>query len=195
MVVAEAHKRFDAYLNKRMTLAPDDLQTVIQIVARGADAAMFDKLQALAKAGKDDTEIRRYYTALMLVSDESLAARAAQLTLAPEIPPQLDSERLHLILLLAREHQQLAWKTFTEHSKQFLGPHSPYDALIMAQYLPEDFWSGIPLDQLDTWIRAHVPAEMSDTVNRGMQAARYKAAEKRVLLSSAAAWKSRVAVR
>src|SRR5262249_26051747 len=153
------------------------------IVARRADATTFEKVHVLAKAAKDDTERRRYYSALMLVSDEALAARAAQIALSPEIPPQFDAGRLNFVLALARQHQALAWKTFRDHNKELLKSHSPLDSLIIAQYVPEVFWNGIPLDQLETWIRGHVSTEMNDTVERGLQGARYKLAEKQVLLS------------
>jgi uncharacterized membrane protein len=47
----------------------------------------------------------------------------------------------------------------------------------IAQYVPQIFWRDIPLDQLEACIRGHVPAEMADTVERGMQTARFKLTE------------------
>jgi aminopeptidase N len=133
-------------------------------------------------------ELLRFYSALMLVDDDSLAAQATQIALSPEIPPQSDSRRVHFITLLARQHQELAWRVFCDHFKTLLAPHSPYDSYIIAQYVPQIFWKDIPLDQLEAWIRGHVPPEMADTVERGMQTARFKLTEKRMLVSAADAY-------
>jgi hypothetical protein len=40
------------------------------------------------------------------------------------------------------------------------------------------FWEGAPPEQIETWAKAHVPAEMSDSVARGMESARFNLAEK-----------------
>jgi aminopeptidase N len=192
-VIAEARKRLDAFLQTHSGLSPDGLLTVVNIVARTADAATFEKLHTLAKSAKDETELRMYYSALMLVHDEALAQKAAQIAVSKEIPPQTESERVHYVFTLARQHQQLGWKIFTDHSREILRSHSPFDAYVIAQYVPEVFWSGVPLDQLDSWIHAHVPAEMNGLVQRGMEGARYKLAEKKILLAASDAWKGKAA--
>jgi aminopeptidase N len=184
-VLAEARKRFDTFLRDRSSLSPDDQTTVLNIVARNADAATFEKLHQLAKSAHDGAELRRYYSALMLVRDEKLAEQAAQIALSPEIPPQAETQRVQFIVMLAREHQQLAWNTFRDHVDALLASHSPFGPYILAQYVPQMFWSGIPLDQVDTWVRAHVPSEMNTWVDRGLESARFKLAQKERLVPAA----------
>ena len=43
----------------------------------------------------------------------------------------------------------------------------------------------MPLDQLEAWMKAHVPEEMSPNVARGMETARFKLDEKAALVQAA----------
>lgn len=187
-VIAEARKRLDSFIQDHSRLSPDDQTSVLDIVARNADASTFEKLHSLAKTSKDGAELRRFYGALAQVDDESLAKQVAEILLSPEIPHQADGMRLQLLVQLARLHQRLAWTTFCDHHDALLESHQPFGPFIMAQRAPQAFWSGIPMDELEKWIRAHVPAEMSTTVDQGLQAARFKLAEKQTLLASASAY-------
>jgi aminopeptidase N len=186
--IAEARKRFDAFMQDHSRLSPDDQETILNIVARNADAATFEKLHGLAKTAKDGAEMLRFYSALMQVEDESLAEQAAQVALSSEIPHQADNMRLQFVGLIASRHQKLAWTTFREHHDMLLGPHEPYGSFFTAQSAPEMFWSGIPMDELEKWIRAHVPAEMAVNVDQGLQAARFMLAEKQTLVGAADAY-------
>ena len=53
---------------------------------------------------------------------------------------------------------------------------------LIAQEVPALFWDAVPIDQLEAWVRAHVPAEMSRNVDQGLQAARIQAEEKQRLV-------------
>jgi hypothetical protein len=55
-----------------------------------------------------------------------------------------------------------------------------------ARQVPQWFWSGVPLGDLEAWVRAQVPAEMTPNIERGMQTARFKLAEKQTFLPAAA---------
>jgi len=187
-VIAEARKRFAAFVADRSAITPDDQPMVLAIVARSADAAAFKQLHAVAKSAGNETEMRRYYSALMQVRDPQLAAQSAQIAVSPEIPPQAGSARLGLLVDLNDENPQLAWATFTQNNDMLMAPQGRYAPLIVAQFSPDIFWNSAPLDQLETWVRAHVPAEMSDNVARGMESARFKFAEKTTLTQAADAY-------
>jgi aminopeptidase N len=177
-IIEEARKRFAAFLSDHKSISPDDQAIILNIVAQNADAATFESLHAVARAGKDETETRRYYAALMAVRDPLLAQQAAQIALSSEIPPQADSLRLQLLQRLSDRHQQLSWHEFIDNSERLLKPFAANAPLIVAQYMPEAYWSGIPLSEVEAWVRAHVPAEMGENVDRGMETARFKLAEK-----------------
>jgi hypothetical protein len=81
--------------------------------------------------------------------------------------------------------EQLGWHTFTTSSDVFLKPQTSFGPLITAQYLPQSFWSGVALSEIEAWIRANVPTEMSEVVDRGMESARLRLARKAVLVRQA----------
>jgi aminopeptidase N len=184
-VIAEARKRFSAFVADRAAIQPDDQETVLSIVACNASAAEFEQLHSIAKAARNETELRRYYAALMRVRDPELAARAAKIALSAEIPQQADAVRVLLVIELNGEHQHLSWATYTGNFDALTASYGPLVHLYVAQYAPAAFWNSTPLDQLEAWIKAHVPAEMSPQIARGMETARFKLAEKSMLVQAA----------
>jgi aminopeptidase N len=184
-VIAEARRRFTAFVADRNAIRPDDQETILRIVARSADATTFEQLHTIARDSKNETELRRAYVALMTVNDPQLAEAAVKIALSPEIPPQAAALRLQLIAQLNAQHPQLSWKTFTENQETLLAPHQPYGPLIMAQYLPEFYWTALPLDDLEAWLKAHIPAQMAPNLARGMETARLRLAEKTALVQAA----------
>jgi aminopeptidase N len=184
-VLAEARRRYALFLKDHHAVKPDYQGVILDIVAHYADAATFDQLHALAKGATDEAELERYYGALMRVGDAALAEKAAKIAVSDEIPPQADNARLHFVMTLSPEHQLLSWRTFTTNSEMIMKSATTFGPLIIAQYVPEGFWSGVPLSDVESWVRAHVPAEMSDVVDRGMESARFRLAQKTVLVRQA----------
>ncbi|OFA04344.1 M1 family metallopeptidase [Duganella sp. HH101] len=187
-VIAGARQRFAAFVADRKAIAADDQAMVLQTVAANATAADFAQLRAVAKSARNETEMRRFYTALMRVSDPALAKQAAAIALSDEIPQQADMVRMTLVGVLADEHPQLAWSVFAEHTERLLAPHQPFGPMILAQYSPEMFWRALPPEALEAWIKGRVPADLLPNLGRGMEAARFKLAEKAMLVQSADAY-------
>jgi aminopeptidase N len=181
-IVGEARNRFAAFQSNHSALSPDDQAPVLTIVAQYADAATFESLHAIARGAKDETELRRYYGALVAVRDPELARQAAQIALSPEIPAQADAFRLQLIVALADRHQQLSWQLFRDNHERLLKPLAMEAPLFVAQYLPATYWSGVPTAELDAWVRAQVSPEMASSVDRGMETVRFRVAEKIMLV-------------
>jgi aminopeptidase N len=177
----EARLRYDAFVKDHGAIKPDDQELILSTIAQYADAPTFGQLHSIAREEKDDTAQRRYYLALMNVRDPALAQQAAQIALSKEIPPQAEDSRLRLIAQLANYHPALAWTSTTENIELLLAPFPKYAPLIIAQ-LPEFLWDGAPLEQIESWVRAHLPAEMSAHVARGMETAHARAAEKQLLV-------------
>jgi len=187
-VIDEARKRFAAFVKDHSAIPPDYQASILKIVAQYADAATFEQLRAVAAAAKDETEFRRYYSALMAVRDPALAKEATEIALSPQIPAQADALRLELIAQLAGEHQQLSWQVFRDNNERLLKPFAFDGPLIVAQYLPQAYWSGIPAAEIEAWVRAHVPKEMGPNVDRGMETVRFRLAEKDRLVRAADAF-------
>ena len=56
-ILAEAKRRFDAYLATAAALSPDDQAVVLSIIASNADQSAFDKLHGLLRSAHNETEI------------------------------------------------------------------------------------------------------------------------------------------
>ena len=187
-VVAEAKHRFDLFLTDRSSLPPDLQSVVFALVAQNADAPTFAQLHKLAKESSDETERQRLYASLAAVRDPELASAVAQIALSDEIPPQSASMRLRLVFALAERFPKLSWDTFSAHQKQLMEPFPLQEGLIISQTVPQVYWDAMPVPVLETWVRANLPTDAADTMERGMQAARFKVAEKRALAPAADAY-------
>ena len=85
-VVAEAQKRFAAYIKDPTSLSADLRHDVLIITAKHADAATWDEIHALAKAATSNLEKRQLYVLLGSAHDPALAAKALDLSLSDEVP-------------------------------------------------------------------------------------------------------------
>jgi aminopeptidase N len=187
-ILAEARRRFAAFVHDRRSIAPDDQPMILNVVARYADAATFDQLHVLAKRSRDEAEQSRLYVALALARDPKLAARAASIALSQEIPPQLATLRLQMFFAMSTEQPTLAWSTFKDNITKLLASFGSLAPLVEAQYVPQIFWDSMPPDRMQAWLEAHVPAEMGPQIAKGMEGARFRVAEKAQLVPAAAAY-------
>jgi aminopeptidase N len=187
-VIAEARRRFAAFVHDGNAITPDDQSMILDIVGRYADAATFDELHALAKQATDGAQKSRLYRALALARNPKLAAQAANLALSPEIPPQLAMLRLQMFFVMTTEQPRLAWATFSGNIKTLLAPFGALAPLVEAQYVPQIFWDSLPPDQMQAWLEARVPAAMRPQMQKGMEGARFQVAEKAQLVPEADAY-------
>jgi aminopeptidase N len=184
-IVTEARNRFARLVADRGSIAPDDQNMILTIVAQNADASAFEQLHAIAKGSRNETEVRRFYPVLMRVRDPQLAARAAAIALSPEIPAQADVLRMGLVFALNDENPQLSWTTFTEHIDALTAANTGNRPGVIAKTTPNVYWNSVPLDQMAAWIKAHVSDGMSQTVADSMESARFRLAEKAMLIEAA----------
>ncbi len=184
-VIADARRRFALFVADRNAIKADDQALVLTIVARDADAATFEQLHAIAKASRNETEIRRYYAALMAVRDPQLALQARDIALSAEIPAQAAEQRRRFIFALADEHPKLSWDTYTENLELLLASSPQYRSVIIASNTPAIYGDYVPLDELEAWLKSKVPAAMYPNVARGMESARFKQHEKALMVQAA----------
>ncbi len=181
-VIHEAQRRFGEFVTTRSAIPSDDQAFILSIVAQYADAQTFDRFHALAKSATDNTEIRRFYTALMNVRDPALAERALQIALSSEIPPQVSDQRIFMLAQLAIRHPRLSWDAFTAQTDLVMAPYVGISALVYTQNIPQMYWGGIPQGELETWIRGHLSKEFSDSADAGLADAHTHLAERSILM-------------
>jgi aminopeptidase N len=188
-VVDEARKRFAAFLKDHTALAPDDQGTVLTIVAINADQATFDQLVSLAKTVTEQGTFMRYTAPLFLTKDPKLAQQALQLAMSPAIPPQAAAMRLRFVAMTSDYNPTLSWQFFTGHSDQLMASMSEFERILaLAQFVPQIYWNAAPLDQIEAWVRAHVPPTTAQYIARGMQSAHFQADLKQRLVPEADAF-------
>ncbi|WP_330946943.1 M1 family metallopeptidase [Thermomonas sp. LB-4] len=117
-VLAEARRRFDAFLADPASLSPDLRRTVLGMVARNADAATWERLHALARQEKSSMLRDQYYGLLARAKDKSLAQRALDMALTDE-PGATNGAAM--ISAVSWEHPDLAFDFAVAHREQVDG--------------------------------------------------------------------------
>ena len=187
-VIAEARRRFAAFVHDRHAISPNDQSMIFDVVGRYADAATFEELHTLAKQSQGEAQKSRLYRALALARDRKLAAQAASIATGPEIPPQLMTLRVQMLASMRTEHPKLAWAAFSGHVTTLLSPFGDLAPLVEAQYVPQLFWNSLPLDRMEAWLKKRVPASMGPQIEKGMEGARFQIAQKAQLAPEADAY-------
>jgi aminopeptidase N len=105
-VLAEAKRRFAAFVKDPESLDVNLRGAVIFIAGREADRAAFDELRALGRKATS-TELRnRYYIALASAKNPELAKEALAITLTDEVPADLANGMI--LTVASGEHPELA---------------------------------------------------------------------------------------
>ncbi len=113
-IAGQAPELFERYLANRTAIEPNLVDPLIAIVARDGDEARFARLRRAVAEARTPQESRRFQLALGDFRNPTLAQRAAEMTLTPEIPTQ-DVGFLLIRLLGNRAARELAWKFIQEN--------------------------------------------------------------------------------
>jgi aminopeptidase N len=187
-VLAEARRRYTAFLADHSRIAPDDQMVVLAVVGKHADAATYDQLLALARSASDPSQVQRYFMALAPVDDDQLAARTASLVVSDELPPQAAAMRFGMLAMVARSHPRQSWDVFRENAPKTMQAFGGMANELMAQNVPATYGEAVPLAELETWLRASIPADLAPVIGRGIEAARLKLAQDTALVQAADAY-------
>jgi aminopeptidase N len=106
-VIAEAKRRFDAFLQDPASLPSALREPVLHLVGREADRATYDALRGLGRKTKVPEDRSIYYTALASALDPALARETLAITLTDEIPDEM-ARRLIFSVASQGEHADLA---------------------------------------------------------------------------------------
>ncbi|MCB1568955.1 MAG: M1 family metallopeptidase [Xanthomonadales bacterium] len=129
-VLAEARRRFDAFLADPTTLSPELHRTVLGMVAYNADAAIWDRIHALAKQEKSSMLRNQYYRLLAFAKDEALAKRALDMAMTDEPGATLSAS---MISGTAWEHPDMTFDFAVAHREHI---DTLVDSTSLAGYYP-----------------------------------------------------------
>ena len=97
--------------------------------------------------------------------------------------------RLRFVAMTSDYNPTLSWQFFTGHSDQLMASMSEFERILaLAQFVPQIYWNAAPLDQIEAWVRAHVPPTTAQYIARGMQSAHFQADLKQRLVPEADAF-------
>jgi aminopeptidase N len=126
-VVAEARKRFAAFVADQSTLSPSLQDAVLSVVGYSADKTIYDQLHALGRNAKSTETLLRYYNALGGAHDPALIAETVGITETNEIT----AGRVNRFIGAAAassDHPELVWKLFLAKRKAVLQKLTPMQA-------------------------------------------------------------------
>ena len=155
-IVAEANRRFAAFVKNPSSLDVNLRDAVVGIVGRNADRQTYD---ALRKLGRDATSSRdrsRYYAALARASDPQLVEETLHIALTDELPPERSDE---LILIVgAGQHPELALQFVVANFEALAAKRSPEFRLFFVSSLMSDFVDRAHAEELAKFAPVHETA-------------------------------------
>jgi aminopeptidase N len=153
-VLAEAHKRFAAYLKDKDSLSPEMREVVLGTVADHADAATWEQLHGLAKAASSNLEQRQLYRMLASAHDKSLVQKALDLSLTDEVPA---TTRPSMLSASSGYYPELALDFFIAHQDAYMALLEPASRSRYAPRLASSARDTGIIPKLDTYAAKYIP--------------------------------------
>jgi aminopeptidase N len=134
-ILAEARRRFSAFLQDPKTLPNALRDTVTHLVGINADRATYDTLLALARKSTVTNERLRYYFAAASARDAELARATLALTLTDELPDTIVTGVISTVAS-AGEQPDLAWEFVQKNFEVLLAKQGPgFRDLFIASFM------------------------------------------------------------
>jgi aminopeptidase N len=153
-VIAEAQRRFAAFLKDPESLSTDLRATITNLAGRSADRATYDTLLALARKTRNTDERVRYYSAAAGALDPALAGETLAIPLSDELPSSLVGT---LISRVAGEgeHPDLAWSFVQANFEALATRQGPSFRTTFASNLMTNFTDAAHAAELASFAPVH----------------------------------------
>ncbi len=168
--VAEARKRFAAYLANPDSLTGGGRRTVLGIVAANADAVTWEQIHQLAKASKDITDRARLYRLLGASHDRALAQKALDLAIGDEPTP---TERPAIIAAVTGVYPDMAYDFALTHRSKVEAWLEPTSRTSYFANLASTSREAAMLAKLEK-LEATIPVSSRGEVEKSKAAIRYR---------------------
>ncbi|HEX7631031.1 MAG TPA: M1 family aminopeptidase, partial [Lacunisphaera sp.] len=185
-VIEECTRRFQAFLANPASLAGNLRGPVLAVVGRYATKETYDQLHALARAAKTTEEKRRAYAGMQAALDPKLADETLALTLGREM--SATEAARNVAAVAAREHADQAW-AFTQANTEALLKRTTFFG--RNTYLPgiaRASTDAARADELETLVRAKLPADSMAEAAKGADVIRLNALVKKRELPAIDRW-------
>ncbi len=149
-VQAEVARRFRLAERNPETLSGDLRKVVMSATGAGASPETLQELFDKATRSRDSARKAAYFIAAAQARDPAVAARALELTLRPEVPPQLFST---LIQAVATRHPQLTFDFATSRYAQLKSRLSGYQQLSIVPFVAGQSADPVMADRLRAFMR------------------------------------------
>jgi aminopeptidase N len=186
-VQRETKVRFAKFLSDPSTLTGDLRRAVVNIAARDADDASYDKLRALAKAETSTEQKRLLYNAVARSLTPKHAGQTLALSLTDELVPQ---SATHIVSAVGSDGEQpeRAWDFAKAHLDTLLGKLGSIKSNGYVPGLFTAFTDAARADELETFAKANLPPETQYEVAKGADTIRFHAELKGRILPMIDAW-------
>jgi aminopeptidase N len=168
--VAEARRRFAAWLKDPSSLTGAARRTVLSIVAANADEATWEAIHAQAKASKDPTDRARLYAYLGASENPALADKTLALALSGEPSP---TEVPGIIAAVAQSFPDKAFDFAMANRAKLEGFLEPTSRITYFTDLAQGSRDPAMLEKLEK-LKGAVPASTRGEVEKAEAAVRYR---------------------
>ena len=186
-VIAEAQKRFAAFLKDPRSLDGNLRSPVFTIVGRNADEAAYEQLHALGKREDGTEQKRTLYGALCHARTPELARKTLALALGEDLPPK-ESAKLVGRVASDAELPELAWEFARQNLDALLARLPAFSANDYVPGIFRSFTEAARADELEAFTKASLPPSVTAQVAKAADEIRFKAALKKRLPPEMDAW-------
>ena len=153
-ILAEALRRFDAFLQNPAALRPALRDPVTHLAGATANRATYDKLIALARATTNASERVRYYAAAAAARDPALAKESLERTLTDELPISLVSNTISAVAWNGQQGD-LAWAFLRKHFEALSAKQGPAFRSTFVSYFMTSFTDRARAAELKNFAPVH----------------------------------------
>ncbi|HVV64328.1 MAG TPA: M1 family metallopeptidase [Rhizomicrobium sp.] len=183
--IAQARRRFAAYLQDRSRLSGDARRSVLKIVARHADEATWEELHRLARAETNTLANRELYDLLGSAEDKELAGKALAVAQAGE--PAITT-RPSIVSAVAEEHPDLAFDFVEAHLDLLDGWLEADSRNQFAPRIAGQSFDPKMIARLKAFTEAHIPPTARNAATKAESAIAFHAKVRALQLPAADRW-------
>jgi aminopeptidase N len=165
--IAEGKRRFATVVQNPKAYAPLTKAAVLSVAGYAADAATYKQLLGMAMGATNQADQLNYFGALFSAKDPALAGQSLAMTL--HLPAQYAPFAPYIVAFVAQQNPQMSWKFFTENSDKIFSSMSGFERVAAITQVAGGFATLIPADQIEAFLKAHVPTDAAAEIKKTME--------------------------